>query len=199
MISRVVGGWPFSGKAVLVVSLGHDPPQTSLLLAIKVAPQTALGRRPGRAGFHGGDVAMLEEIKRTTEVDADVIGDRLSAVENIRGQIIGIWSGGGRCIDDRRRRTPRNRGGRWIADRGRRIVMTNCRNGGGRSKRCGAVAHRSLRFKMNRKHFNQFRISGKGRLAVFRQATVQGADYAGSIGGGALMTASQCCRKSTAS
>jgi hypothetical protein len=32
---------------------------------------------------------MLEQIKRATEVDADVIGDRLSAVENIRGQIIG--------------------------------------------------------------------------------------------------------------
>jgi hypothetical protein len=58
-----------------------------LLLAIKAAPQAALGRRPGRAGFHGWDVAMLEQIERATEVDADVIGDRLSAVENkaVRG------------------------------------------------------------------------------------------------------------------
>ena len=55
---------------------------------------------------------MLQQIKRATEVDADVIGDRLSAVENIRGQIIRVWSGGGRRIEDRRRRTRRNGGGR---------------------------------------------------------------------------------------
>ena len=87
---------------------------------------------------------MLEQIKRATEVDADVIGDRLSAVENIRGQIIRVWSGGGRCIEDRRRRTRRNGGGRWIADRGGRIVMTK-----------------------EPKYFN-LKISGKGRLPVFR-------------------------------
>jgi hypothetical protein len=50
-----------------------------------LAPQTALGRRPGRAGFHGWDLAMLEQIKRAAEVDADVIGNRLSAPENIHG------------------------------------------------------------------------------------------------------------------
>ena len=107
------------------------------------APQTALGRRPGRVGFGGWDVAMLEQIKRATEVDADVIGDRLSAVENI----IRVWSGGGRCIEDRRRRTCRTEAVVGSPDRGGRIVMTNCRNGGGRcSKRCGPVAHGSLRF-----------------------------------------------------